>query len=622
MKNKLAIIFSGCLALLTSLTSANAQAPISVASLTINCLPGNGWPSYNIYIKASGSSYTTSDGRNGTFAYSLMNAAAGQFQISYDSGYGPCVADFNFTDALHGAYVITQVPTGNAQTGSFSISGATAPALTITAPTNGQRWSNEVFTATGQVTDDWQVGVQYQLNGGSWTAATGTTNWSASLNLLAGTNTLAVYATDAVGNHSVTNVVRFQAVVTNLMTVQMTGLGSVSPNDNNAWLEIGRNYAMTATPGTGFVFNGWTGSLTTNAATLTFMMEPDLTLVANFVDVQHPVIGITNLTAGQRWSNAVFTIKGTAADNWLVASVMYQLNGGSWTAATGTLNWSAPLSLTPGTNTLAAYAVDIAGNNSLTTNVSFQYVVTNQLQIHTTGLGAISPNYSNAWLEIGRNYSITSAPAAGFVFTNWLVSTNWIGGVAATGTNLPFMMQSNLTLSATFVETSRPTLTLTAPINLQKMSNALATAVGTASDNWQVSNVWYQLNGGAWSTGTTTNCFTNWTSTLLTLPAGTNLLKAYAVNLAGRISVTNSVSFVSSNAFKLQIFVPPTQPLTTPGLNYGLQISPGLNGHIQVSTNLATWITLTNFVGTNTTLNFHDAAATNSRQRFYRAVIP
>jgi hypothetical protein len=130
------------------------------------------------------------------------------------------------------------------------------------------------------------------------------------------------------------------------------------------------------------------------------------------------------------------------------------------------------------------------------------------------------------------------------------------------------------------------------------------------------------LNGGAWSTGTTTNCFTNWTSTLLTLPAGTNLLKAYAVNLAGNFSVTNSVSFVSSNAFKLQIFVPPTQPLTTPGLNYGLQISPGLNGHIQVSTNLATWITLTNFVGTNTTLNFHDAAATNSRQRFYRAVIP
>jgi hypothetical protein len=53
-----------------------------------------------------------------------------------------------------------------------------------------------------------------------------------------------------------------------------------------------------------------------------------------------------------------------------------------------------------------------------------------------------------------------------------------------------------------------------------------------------------------------------------------------------------------------------------------LQISPGLNGHIQISTNLLDWTTLTNFVGTNTTLNFRDATATNFNQRFYRAVIP
>ena len=73
------------------------------------------------------------------------------------------------------------------------------------------------------------------------------------------------------------------------------------------------------------------------------------------------------------------------------------------------------------------YATDNSGNNSTTSSVSFQYVVTNQLHIRTNGLGTISPtNYSNGWLEIGRNYSITSAPATGFVFTNWTVSTNWI----------------------------------------------------------------------------------------------------------------------------------------------------------------------------------------------------
>jgi hypothetical protein len=51
-------------------------------------------------------------------------------------------------------------------------------------------------------------------------------------------------------------------------------------------------------------------------------------------------------------------------------------------------------------------------------------------------------------------------------------------------------------------------------------------------------------------------------------------------------------------------------------------VSAGLNGHIQVSTNLTGWSALTNFVGTNSTLNFRDPAATSSDHRFYRAVIP
>jgi len=51
-------------------------------------------------------------------------------------------------------------------------------------------------------------------------------------------------------------------------------------------------------------------------------------------------------------------------------------------------------------------------------------------------------------------------------------------------------------------------------------------------------------------------------------------------------------------------------------------LSTGLNGHIQVSSNLTSWTTLTNFVGTNSTVTFRDAAATNSPRRFYRAVVP
>ena len=384
---------------------------------------------------------------------------------------------------------------------------------------------------------------------------------------------------------------------------------------------------MTATAASGFTFSNWVVStnwisgIISNNATLGFVMQSNLTIQANFIDTNKPTLSITNLIAGQRWSNLVFTAKGTSTDNWQVASVQYQLNGGSWSNATGTTNWSAPLTLTPGTNTFAAYAADSSGNLSTTNSVNFQYVVTNQLGVRAIGLGTILPNYSNAWLEIGRNYSITSAPAKGFVFTNRTVSTNWIGGATVTGTNLQFMMESNLTLLATFVETSRQTLLITAPTNNQHLTNAIAYITGTNSDNWGVSGVWYRLNSNAWNSVTTTNSYTNWTQTV-TLLSGTNTVNAYAINLGGNYSLTNSVSFVSSNTFALQLLFTNTQPMKTNGLVFNLQLSTGLNGHIQVSTNLTSWVTLTNFVGTNSSITFRDPAATNSSQRFYRAVIP
>ena len=510
----------------------------------------------------------------------------------------------------------------------------TNPTLTITAPASGQRWSNALFTVTGTARDNLQVSnVVCQLNGGAWSnAATANlwTNWTAAVNLIPGTNTIAAYAVDTIGNVSKTISVNFQYVATNQLQVQLSGRGTISPNYSNAWLEIGRNYSITSTPASGFVFTNWMvstnwiGGATMTKTNLSFMMASNLTLQANFVDTNKPAISITNLASGQRVSNAVFTVKGRASDNWQVSNVVCQINGGAWSnAATVNLwtNWTAAVNLIPGTNTVAAYAVDTTGNVSTTNSVSFQFVATNQLGVRTIGLGTISPNYSNAWLEIGRNYSITSAPAAGFVFNNWVISTNWAGGAIITKTNLQFMMASNLTLQASFVDVTRPTNTITAPTAGQHMTNAMATVVGTARDNWKVTGVWYQLNNGVWNPTATTNGWTNWTTTLQ-LTTGTNTVKAYAVDLGGNYSTTSSVSVLSSNTFKLQLNFALTQPLTSTGLNFTLLISSNLYGHIQVSTNLTSWATLTNFVGTNTTLNIRDPAATNSSGRFYRAVVP
>src|SRR5208283_2156988 len=112
-----------------------------------------------------------------------------------------------------------------------------------------------------------------------------------------------------------------------------------------------------------------------------------------------------------------FTVKGSAGDNWQVSNVLCQINGGEWNSATNInnwTNWAAGMALVPGTNAVQAYAADTSGNFSVTSSVSFQYVVTNQLGVRSIGLGTINPNDSNAWLEVGRNYSIAASPASGF----------------------------------------------------------------------------------------------------------------------------------------------------------------------------------------------------------------
>jgi hypothetical protein len=182
-------------------------------------------------------------------------------------------------------------------------------------------------------------------------------------------------------------------------------------------------------------------------------------------------------------------------------------------------------------------------------------------------------------------------------------------------------MASNLAYVANFLDVTRPTLAITAPPNLQKTTNVQADFKGVAKDNWKVAEVWYQLNNGAWSKPSTSNGWTNWDVTLQ-LALGTNVFRAYAVDSAGNFSITNQVRVISSNSAHMELAITNLIPLKEAGMEFSLQLPAGVSGHIEVSTNLMNWETLTNFVGTDSTITFRDPAATNFNHRYYRAVTP
>ena len=224
----------------------------------------------------------------------------------------------------------------NNLSGIFSAPDTTKPTFSIISPTSGLQTTNANFTLTGKAADNVALaGVYYQLNGSSWTAAGSVnnwTNWTAGVTLTPGTNTIRAYAKDTSGNVANTNSVTFFYTVNTPLTVHTNGRGSLSPNYNGQMLAIGKGYTMSAAAVSGYGFAGWTGSLTSSNTTISFIMSPNLSLTASFVDVQKPTLSITSPSSGLQTTNASCAIAGKAADNVAVAGVYYQLNGSLWTA--------------------------------------------------------------------------------------------------------------------------------------------------------------------------------------------------------------------------------------------------------------------------------------------------
>src|SRR5580765_1262733 len=434
------------------------------------------------------------------------------------------------------------------------------PTVAIASPLPNARLTNGTVTVQGHATDNKAVvRVLYQLGNGPFQAATGTTNWSATLTLVPGPNTVRFKSVDAAGNESLPATEIITYVVWSPFTAGTNGNGSIVPNLNGQLLEIAKSYTIQAVPGLGFVFTNWTGGISANTALLTFAMQSNLTLVANFVDVMKPTVSITSPVPNARLTNGTVTLQGHATDNKAVVRVLYQLGNGPFQAATGTTNWSATLALVPGPNTVRVKSVDAAGNESLPATEIITYVVWSPFTAGTNGNGSISPNLNGQLLEIGKSYTILATPAPGNILANWT------GGVATNTPLLAFAMQSNLTLVANFVDVMKPTVSITSPLPNARLTNGTVTVQGHATDNKAVARVLYQLGNGAFQVATGT---TNWSATLALVP-GPNTVRVKSVDAAGNESLpaTEIITYVVWSPF-------------TAGTNGNGSISPNLNGQL------------------------------------------
>jgi PKD repeat protein len=314
-------------------------------------------------------------------------------------------------------------------------------------------------------------------------------------------------------------------------------------------------------------------------------------IVAALGTVNPPDISIQ--TTNQTVSNAAFTVTGAASDNAAVASVYVQLNGGAWALAATTnhwSNWTAAVTLSPGTNTIAAYAVDISTNVSVTNTVSVVYVPTiGSLQVTLTPLTAVVNGAQ--WQVDGNAFQSSGSVVTGLLaglhtisfkaIPNWNTPENQIITLAGGTTNTTIGVY-------TVTETAKPTLAITSPKSGQSVtgSNGVFTVIGTAKDKEFVTNVLYQVNGGSWTPATSTNSWRNWTASV-TLSSGANTISAYAQNTSGNLSAIQKVNFK---------FLPGGVLVVVAPTNQNGKVTPNDNGQVLV---LGASYTLTAVPGKN-----------------------
>lgn len=336
------------------------------------------------------------------------------------------------------------------------------PQVDVTTPAGGQRWSNEVITASGTVVSASEgPTVLLQFNGAEEWIEIAPSNgvWSAPLPLQPGTNRLFVFARDGLGRFSPGVLVQFVHVRSSPMRLEIlpdSTAGSVTGVTDGQLLEEGVVYRLTPVPAPGQLLEKWVlespaGGVreitSVTAPVLAFRHEANLLIRAHFVPNRFLGIpsqfaglvrlssgtndsavrleqGLINLqfttsgalqgryvTAGGKFSfrSQIHPVDGTAhwkflpgKDDEALASLEFDLEHGQWVTGslTNQVGWVAVVEAYP-----------VASSGEVTPLVgTHTFVIPGADLLHAASLPA---GFGSGSLKVSRDGSVTGRGVAG-----------------------------------------------------------------------------------------------------------------------------------------------------------------------------------------------------------------
>lgn len=288
------------------------------------------------------------------------------------------------------------------------------------------------------------------------------------------------------------------------LTVTTSGSGTVAKNPNQANYAAGSNVVLTATPGSGQQFTGWSGDATGTTNPLTVTMNADKSITANFAPTSSGLI--TNITAT---TGHTYTLGTLATGTTVYSDRTYQAtsipaflnnapfiktaNDDKGSKATSVLSFNLSQAATvyvaydprataipawlsdwqklasqigindPNVAGLTIYSKSFpAGKITLGGNLASpaagalnNYFViastqTSQysLTVGTNGSGSVTRNPNQATYAAGTAVTVTATPASGQQFAGWS------GDASGTTNPLTVVMDANKSITATFASIS------------------------------------------------------------------------------------------------------------------------------------------------------------------------